>query len=447
MLAVWGSAGAQPSPEGPNAVRSASGQFLVFAPSPAPPPAALAAVKSDTNYISLQPALLVVSCERLKQKLWQTLGVTAAWRGRICLDLRRARGANERVVIVKERLRGVWSYRVELPDVLERDRFMRALAHVLLLEIANRGAGSQPAEIPTWLAEGLACELRASSERELLLPPPEINVHGLVIGPQLVNDERRTDPLTRAQQVLRAQPPLSFEQLSWPGDRPLDGVAGEGYRRSAQLFVNQLLRLKNGRSNLQDMLNQLPRRSNWQLAFLAALHDSFGSLLDVEKWWALQGVRFTGRDLTQTWPPDESWRKLDEVIRPPVEIRTGTNQLPLHATVSLQTVLREWDPARQRAALERTCNELGLLRSRVAPEAVPLVDDYTTVIRAYLKKRAGTVSTASTAKPAGPAVDRATEDTIRQLDALEVQREASRPAAPPAVADPAKPASAASSTP
>jgi len=436
VLALLGNAVAQLVSSGPNSVRSASGQFVVFAPPAASSPRSLAGLAANTNYISLQPALLVVSCERIKQKLWQALGTTAAWRGKICLDLRPAQAPDERVVIIKERARGVWNYRVELPDLLERDRFVRAIVHVLLLEIANRGAGVQPAEIPTWLAEGLARELRASSEREIILPPPGWKVHGLSLGPQLVNDERWSNPLERAQKELRARPPLSFDQLSWPGDGQLDGLAGEGYRCSAQLFVNQLLFLKNGQSCLQVMLYQLPRYHNWQLAFLAAFRSHFGSLLEVEKWWALQAVQFTGRDLSRTWPSDESWRKLEEVLRSPVDVRTRTNQLPLHTVVSLQTIIREWDPARQLLTLQRTRYELDLLRPRVAPDTVPLLDDYAGLIQAYLQKRAGSVPRPG--KPTGPISDRVAEEAIRQLEELDARREALRPAGPATSSDPAK---------
>ena len=406
VLASLNTAVAQPGGGGMNSVRSSSGQFVVFAAPAAPWPSHLAALTADTNYIHLQPALLVVSCERIKRKLWQELGTTAQWRGRICLDLRAAGSADDRVVVVTERLPSGWNYRLALPDLMERDRFVRAIVHVLLLEISNRGAGAHPAEIPTWLAEGLARDLRAASERELILPPPGWNVHGLTISPDLVNDERWSNPLNRAHQELRARPPLTFEQLSWPAEGQLTGAAGELYRNSAQLLVSQLLYLKNGQACLQTMLNQLPRHHNWQLAFLNAFRSHFGSLLEVEKWWALRTVQFTGRDLSQTWTSPESWRKLDEILHSPVDVRRVTNELPLHAVVDLQTIVREWESARQIPTLQRKQLELDLLRPRVALEAVPLVDDYRGAIQNYLQKRGVTSTTVPPRKPAGTGFDR-----------------------------------------
>jgi hypothetical protein len=431
VLASLTAGGAQLGAGDMNSVRSSSGQFLVFAPLVTALPAPLAALAADTNYIHLQPALLVVSCERIKRKLWQELGTTTPWRGSICLDVRPARSADERIVVVRERSPNAWNYRLELPDLLERDRFVRAIVHVLLLEISNRSAGERTAEIPTWLAEGLARHLRASSEREILLPPPAWKVHGVAIGPELVDDELWSNPLDRAHRELRARPPLTFEQLSWPSDGQLAGAAGELYRSSAQLFVNQLLYLKNGQACLQTLLNQLPRYHNWQLAFLNAFQPHFGNLLEVEKWWALRAVQFTGRDLAQSWPPDESWRKLDEILHSPVDVRRATNELPLRTVVSLQTVIREWEPARQIPTLQRKQQELDLLRPRVAQEAVPLVDDYRGAIQSYLQKRSGTRTDLPPRRGARTEFDRLMEEAVRRLDELDARREALRPAPPP----------------
>ncbi len=84
----------------------------------------------------------------------------------------------------------------------------------------------------------------------------------------------------------------------------------------------------------------------------------------------------SGRDPAQTWSLEESWQKLDQAIQSAVQVRTGTNELPLHAEVTLQKIIREWDPMRQTQALNNTLRELGLLRLRIAQEYVGLVQDY-----------------------------------------------------------------------
>jgi hypothetical protein len=219
--------------------------------------------------------------------------------------------------------------------------------------------------------------------------------------------------------------------LSWPAEGQLDGPAGALYRSSAQLFLNRLLRLENGRACLRAMIETLPQYYNWQIAFQNAFRPHFHSLLDVEKWWALQVVQFTGRDLTETWTPAESWNKFEEILRSRVEVRASENDLPLHAEVSLQTIVREWERARQVEALQRKLNDLNLARLRVVPDLVPLLDDYRAVIQNFLQRRNESVVTMTFKKRQARILDRLAEEAIRQLDALDAVRAALRPVAPP----------------
>ena len=179
-----------------------------------------------------------------------------------------------------------------------------------------------------------------------------------IVGPDGLNlvsynvSGRRANPLEQAHRKFQSESPLSFYQLSWPADEQWSGETGELYRCSAQLFLDELLRLKDGKACLRAMIAGLPRRLNWQLAFLDAFHSHFQRALDVEKWWALQSLHFTGRDvLAQTWPFEESRRKLDEALHAEVEVRVGAGETPIYSTVKLQSIIREWDPARQTQAI------------------------------------------------------------------------------------------------
>ena len=98
--------------------------------------------------------------------------------------------------------------------------------------------------------------------------------------------------------------------------------------------------------------------------------------------------------------------------------------------MTLQTIIREWDTVRQSQALERKLQELNLLRQRVSQNLVQLVDQYRDVLGTYLQKRAGSGRLLPFNKAAGPIVDRLAQTTIRQLDALDAQRAALRPASP-----------------
>lgn len=412
-----------------NSTESYSGQFVVFAP-PAPPAYRRLILPDTAGLISLKPGPLAVSCERIKSALCRTLKASTVWRGRICLDVHAARSTNDLITIVSEKSRTGWNYRVVLPDLIQTDRLERAMVQVLLLEMANRNAGGRTAEIPRWLAEGLARELPAASEIELVLSAPSRIENGLRIQPFLV-DARRQSPLAGVQQTLGNHTPLTFDQLSWPTEQQESGEAAEVYRSCAQLFVHQLLHLRDGPACLRALLARLPAYFNWQIAFLHAFHSHFQSALDVEKWWALQLVQFTGRDLTQTWTPAESWSKLDEIIRPEVGVRTASTELPLHTEVSLQTIISRWTRVQQVQLFRRKLVELGMLRVRVAPEMIALVDDYRRVIENYLQKRENPgPSFFLFRKRVEPNADRLARETIAQLDSLDRRRAALRPPSP-----------------
>ena len=195
---------------------------------------------------------------------------------------------------------------------------------------------------------------------------------------------------------------MTFEALSWPTEQDLaDDAGGQAYRGSAQLFVGELLRFPDGRACLQTMLARLPQHYNWQFAFLEAFHTHFERPLDVEKWWALSLAQAGGRRVAQAWPLAESWQKLDQAVHAAVQVRTRANELPLRAEISLQTMIREWDPIRQTQALNNTLRELGLLRLRIAQEYGGLVQDYRQAIEAYLQQRdRGAVQPPLTSEPA-----------------------------------------------
>ncbi len=432
--AVWlcasqAGAGIQLPPSDLVSRRSYSGQFVAYAPRSAQLAPALSAVATNLNHVQLEPTLVTVSCERIKQMLLRELNAKAPWRGTIYLVLYPPVAASDPITITSERFRNGWQYRVELPSVVERPRYVRAIVQVLLLELANRTAQGDAAVVPAWLVEGFTQLLLASNEVEIILPPPRAAPNGLNVGGAYVAAYKQT-LLQQAEKQLAGRRPLTFEALSWPTEQDLaDGAAGQLFRGSAQLFVGELLRLPDGRFCLQTMLTRLAQHLNWQVAFLEAFHAYFDRPLDVEKWWALSLAQANGRFAGQAWTLAESWQKLNQATHAAVEVRTETNQLPLHAEVSLQTVMREWELPRQIQALSNTLRELALLRLRIAQEHVSLVQDYYQAIEAYLQEATRGSSSPLSAKRA--ARMRALELVLRQLDTLDARRAALRPSSTP----------------
>jgi hypothetical protein len=404
---------------------SVSGQFVVINANPFPSPVRPSAAPANADIVRLDPALLAVSAERVKQPVWRELDVNpmTPWRGRIFLALHPATARNENVIIISTRFAGVWNYRVELPEFVSRTRLTRALTGAVLLELANRdNSGVRSAEIPAWLTEGLAQRVLSASASELIMSPPDKLVNGLPQS-QFMASERGVDPLATARPVLRERPALTFEQLSWPDDAQLGGDDGGIYSASAQLFVSDLLALKDGAKNLRAMLSMLPRCYNWQTAFRAAFAADFPRPVDIEKWWALQMVNFAASDAGPLWIPAVSRDKLDEILSVPVEVRSAATNLPVHAVISLQAVISNLDLDQQVAVFQTKLRDLELAHWRMAPQYAVLTDAYRRALADYFDARTGVVSPFGGGKrPSATSSKKITADTVIKLDALDGQR-------------------------
>ena len=416
------------------AVRSSvSGQFVVVNAGQN----FLSVAVTNDDFVQLDPALLVVSAERIKKSLWRELGIdpSAPWRGRIFLALHPEAPPDENVVIISSRFAGIWNCRVELPEVVSRTQLTRALTGAVLLELANRNnPGVRSAEIPAWLTEGLSQQLLAAGAPEMILSPPEQTVNGLLES-RFDASRRGVDALAKARAVLQERPALTFEQLSWPDDAQLRGNDGGVYRASAQLFTSELLALNDGAGNLRAMIHALPRCYNWQTAFQAAFAPDFPQPVDVEKWWALQAVSFAARDAGPVWTSAVSRGKLDEILSVPVEFRATSNSLPVHAAISLQAVIRNFDFARQTAIFQARLRDLELAHWRMPLPFAVLTDAYRRTLADYLGGRtAVTPASGGIARrsPAAPS-EKAAAAAIKKLDALDAQRRAMETAIKPEI--------------
>lgn len=403
----------------PNAsgiMRSASGQFVILDRRGAATFPRGGKTDADSNLLELEPALLVVSCERIKQALCTHLDASRDWNARINITLR----AGGNLTIAKERVGRIWNYRLEVPQLVDRTRFIRSIVRVLLQEMADRNPGNHDAEIPPWLSEGITQHLLASRDAELILPPPDNKLGVMNVGPTTIVI-RDPDPLETARRILHATPPPTIEQLSWPDPETLDSDEGEVFRRSAQLFVSELLKLKGGKENLRATIADLNSCYNWQIAFLRAFRGQFPNMLALEKWWALQVSYFVGRDSRQFWTLEETASKLDELLRTRVAIRIEAGKLPSRADISLQVVVREWDTIRQNITLREKLRDLEQARVRVAPEYMRLVDEYRVTLADYLKKREKSGATFIGIRTSA-STQEVVQETVRTLDNLDTKR-------------------------
>lgn len=421
LLVVTGGAFGQAVPATPDTVRSVSGQFTVFPPrfpNLRPPP-----LPGKTNHITLEPTLLAVSAERIKQAVWRDLGVSGSWQNRIVIRLRTARSADEWVSIQSERAQLGWNYRVEMPAQVTTERYLRAMVQVVLLELANRSARKQSAEIPVWLTEGFTYKLLANNGAELLLNAPQRSVNGVNFTP-LTTNIKRISTLEKAHKVLLGDAPLTFEELSWPAPGVMDGSEGPRYRASAQLFLHELLDLRGGKDCTRNFIAALPNYLNWQMAFLEGFKPHFTRPLDIEKWWALQATSFASRDLIQTLTFEQSWERLAATFYEQVDVFGSTNELPARAAVKLQILVRDWPWPKQEYVLREKQRQLDVLRLRLAPELAPIAAEYSQAIGAYLKEQDSPGLLGISVFSSGI---RGQKELLTRLDALEARLERLRP--------------------
>jgi len=396
----------------PNKVYSRSQQFFISAA----PAGTLASpyarrFQAPTNAVTLEPAVLSVTSERVKDALLQELGAKDEWRGRIQIALEPATAANTEIIIKALQFSDGWRYRVEMPDRLAPERLVRALVQVLLQEMANRADPQRQAEIPLWLTEGLTAQILA------------IHNEGLVLEPRtrVSFSQRRLDPLQEVRTQLRQQSALSFADLNLPGEASLNGGGWETYRRSAQLLLVELQGLRNGRAALQAFIRELPHYLNAQLAFLEAFRAHFETTLAVEKWWSVTLVHFTGRALQMKWAAATCLQRLDEILRAPVEVRAGADALPRRDELHLQRLLEQADYAHQKPALQQAVVQLTLLQANAPPDVRKLVKDYSQTLTGYLQHRERAMNIADQKGQAGGA-RLIVRNTIEQLDLLDVIR-------------------------
>jgi len=421
-------------------VRSSTGQFIVRGPTLSAVAVATNSSQNGSTLIQLDPSILAITCERLKQALLSELAMLDLWRGRIYLEISSGLSTNQAPVIVAKPYLDGWQYQVELPCWIEKPKLVRGLIQVLLMEIANRNAGLRSAEIPLWLSEGLAQHLINSAAADLVLPQPQWDFNHVNISWGTWQGVRR-DPLKEARERLQTHAALTFAKF---GDTFLDPVPEETwktFRASAQLFVSQLLRLPAGRPTLVRMLYELPSYLNWQSAFLSAYRAQFPRLLDVEKWWAVILIQFTGQDPTQAWSIPVLLQKLEDTLHPPALVRTDRKDLPRRARLSVQQIITDWDYLRQRIVLKEVTSQLLGVRLKTPPELLSLVDDYRAAMENYLARRdqVGLARSLSGLPPMR--ADQVVREAVKRLNELDGKRASLQATnAPPAntLARPAK---------
>ncbi len=393
-------------------LRSSSQQFIIHGtPLDNPKLAAL------DGFVRMDPSLLVVTCERVKQAMLKELDAPDVWRGKIHVTIFPTSSTNRPVDIRSEWFSNGWQYHLYVPSMIRPAPLVRALTHALLLEMCNREGTSQLAEVPLWVSEGLTMSLLLQNTEEYVLRPET----------RIRRAQVRVDPIQNTRNYLITHPACSFAQMGLPTREMTEGEAWRTFQHSAHWLVDSLLKLPDGRACFREMLRLMPRHLNWQFAFLGGYSARFHSLLEVEKWWALRLANARGRDQVQGWSREASRDKLREVVHLPTQVRASPRSLPESSEISLQKLIELWDFPAQRQALDGVIRKLVSLRANCAPEVVGLVTEYQRVLEQYLGLRVQAGYEPRQNKGRSPvSAQRVVQQTLKELDALDARLEARR---------------------
>ena len=348
--------------------------------------------QADEAAQKIDPALLVASCERIKEAILRELRLLDRWRGQVDLNINSSLAEDAEPALRIDPVPMGFRYELYLPAFMKPRHLARTIVSVALLEMANRSATIESTQIPFWLVEGMMAQVQAN-DSTVLLRPNLTTVSTMLFEDQkmpllLLLSNRRLIQSPRfiaKLQQLRYRAPLTFQELSWPTKEQIGGGDEEFYQASAHLFLYQLLQMNDGRVSLCRFLELLPSHLNWQISFLEAYSSQFAQLRDVEKWWELARMGGAGYNIAH-WSTEESGRRFQETLEIPTLIRSTSAEMPDTGKASLQEVILRWDTANQTSALQKARTDLATLRLRLAPEFQPLVDRYCRVIEGFLRE-------------------------------------------------------------
>ncbi|MBM3877565.1 MAG: hypothetical protein FJ386_12755 [Verrucomicrobia bacterium] len=409
---------------------SRSRQFVVTGVRPGVVVSMPDGTRAPTNLVRLEPAVVAVNCERVKEVLLRELHLTDQWRGRIRVSLLPEAPPTRPIAVNREWYSEGWQFRVLAPHYAEPAEVSRAITGALALELANRLNPSQRAgEVPLWVVEGLAAHLRTTGGLHFLdgtsAPVAGAGRFSVVDNPRAVISMtgRFPEPYREAREVLRAAAPMSFKDLSLPRPEHLTGAALQTFRSSSHVFVSELLKQPEGPARFVAFLQALPSFLNAQLAFEHAWQQQFKSALDIEKWWSVVHASVLSRDEHRRWTHSASLQRLDELLLAHVEARAAAGALPERRAIKLQLFLGQAQFSRERGAIANLVVQLTSLQSQAPHDLARLIADYRAAFTSYLQKRERAGQLFDIAGKPAPSHKVVIQETIKQLDVLDVIRD------------------------
>jgi hypothetical protein len=97
---------------------------------------------------------------------------------------------------------------------------------------------------------------------------------------------------------------------------------------------------------------------NWQTGFLKTYQAEFQSLLEVEKWWAVQASAFYVQNASREISTETIDRFLRSILQENVEVARSTNSPVGRRLLRLSDTIEQWPFAAQLPVLERKMTQL-----------------------------------------------------------------------------------------
>ena len=355
--------------------RSRSGQFLVFPASPSSSPLRTGPVQPGQPKLELNASLLAVSCERVKEVILNYLRIPDQWRHPVRIFLYRARTARDPVRLIATWHPDGWNYRIEIPERVEEEVLIRTLSRVVVQEIIQRPYRKRSIAVPTWLNEALTAHLMVSLRTVAILRPETF----------LLGERLQSDPVHSAYQRLHQQLPMSYQGLVRPPDLDSSVEIRRRYQASAQVFLDELLDLDNGRMALHRMMIDVGRTPDWETAFLKAFAAHFKNPTDVEMWWAVILAHLRTQGIGRSLNYEVSLSKLDSTLT--VYLPGPAGAAPELQPVTVTGIMEGADWNQHQKILPGMINRLEMLRLVAEPQVANLAQAYHQTLEDYLRER------------------------------------------------------------
>lgn len=424
LLALCASAASLPNLKFPEvSVRSESGQFTATGPRTTIQRRVFE-VSEHNQLLKVHTSLLPMMSENVSKGVFSILKTEEPWKHRIILKVDPDLPPNSDIVVITYQVVKQHSYKVIVPEYVDRRKLTKALVNVTLKEYAHRDFQGTPCELPLWLLEGMTTLLTKTSTRPLVYEPRSLQDIRRS-PPQFGSGKLMGDALQSARDHLAQYQAMTFEQFDLRHDVILTPKEWEHVAHCTHLFIDRLFALPGGPSKLSLFLKRLPHYYNWQIAFLNVWSTQFQSVLDVEKWWTLERIQFVEKDSRHRLSMLSAIEKLEQIVATPIQLRPLEPNTAPPPAYPLQIMLDVADYRQQQVALYEIISHLRHLHHQVPPDLSRLVTDYAEALATYMAKRDKERNKNSDDRRnfGSPSYKRILRDTLNQLTALDLIRE------------------------